>query len=63
MKNVTFNDVNELEQEHNAMRSDLPPSVNDELDANRASTKRLIQLRYAALAIFIGLVGFILIAS
>ena len=63
MKNVTLNDVNELEQEHNAMRGELPPVVSDELDADRASTKKLIKLRYAGLAIFFGLIAFIFLAS
>lgn len=62
-KNVTFNDIDELKQGHDAIRGDMPPSTNDELDADRAKARKLVQLRYAALAVFIGLIGFIFIVS
>jgi hypothetical protein len=62
-KNVTFNTVDELKQEHDAMRGHLPPSTNDELDADRASARKLVQYRYAALVIFLGLIGFVFIVS
>ena len=62
-ENVTFNDIDELKQEHDAMRGDLPPSTNDELDADRARARKLVQYRYAALVIFLGLIGFIFIMS
>ena len=62
-KNVTFSDVDSLEKEHNAMRGELPPGVNDELDADRAKARNLVKLRYAGLALFLGLIGFIFLAA
>ena len=62
-KNATFSDINSLEADHNAMRGELPPSVNDELDADHAKARNLVKLRYAGLALFLGLIGFIFLAS
>lgn len=62
-KNVTLADIDSLEKEHNAMRGELPPSVNDELAADHAKARNLVKLRYAALALFLGLIGFIFLAS
>lgn len=63
MKNVTFGDIRDLETEYECMRAGASPEVDAELRADFAKAKNLVKYRYAALALFIGLIAFIAIAS
>ncbi len=59
MKNVTFGDVRNLEAEYAAIREHASPEVDAEMRAEFSKTRNLVKFRYAALAMFIGLIAFI----
>lgn len=62
MKNVTFDDVRELENEYEAMREHASPEVDVQMRAEFKKAKNLVRYRYAAMALFFGLIAFIAFA-
>lgn len=63
MKNVTFGDVREIENEYDELRQGASPEFDSEIRADMSKLKNLVRLRYAGLALFIGLIAFIALAN